>query len=101
MYNETRCLVNSTVSHMKSIIFFISLCNLVLLSSCAMYGNTIERPLAIDGFIEYAKSDSIYWLDPDGNETKIQIIEENGYKRINSFAPLTGAILTSRPICKR
>ena len=43
--------------------------------SSSEYGNTIERPLAFDDFIDYAKSDSIYWLDPDGNETKIRIIE--------------------------
>ena len=42
------------------------------------YGNTIERPLAFDDFIDYAKSDSIYWLEPDGNETKIRIIEDDG-----------------------
>jgi len=42
------------------------------------YGNTVERPLIMDEFVKYAETDSIYWLDPDGHETKIQIIEDNG-----------------------
>ena len=42
------------------------------------YGNLVERPLVIDNFVDFAKNNSIYWLDPNGNETKIKIVEEKG-----------------------
>ena len=39
------------------------------------WGGVVERPLAHDGFTEFARQDAVYWLDPDGTETKLQIME--------------------------
>lgn len=33
----------------------------------------VERPLAPDGFTDYARRDAVYWLDPDGTETHIPL----------------------------
>ena len=40
------------------------------------FGNLVERPLAIDGLVEFAEKDSMYWLNPDGSEIHLEIREE-------------------------
>jgi len=37
------------------------------------WGNTVERPLAMDGFTDLARKDAMYWLNPDGTEVKLEI----------------------------
>lgn len=36
-------------------------------------GNLNERLLELDGFHEYAEKDSVYWLNSDGTEVKLNI----------------------------
>lgn len=38
------------------------------------WGNLKERPLAYDGFAEFARQDAVYWLNPEGSEVKLKII---------------------------
>jgi hypothetical protein len=40
-------------------------------------GKIVERPLASDGFEEYAKLNSIYWLNDNKNEVKLKILKEH------------------------
>ncbi len=48
------------------------------------YGQTIERPLACDGFTEYAEQNAVYWWNPDYSETRLEIKEESELKhRLN------------------
>jgi hypothetical protein len=42
------------------------------------WGGVVERPVAYDGFAEFAKKGAIFWLDPDGTETKLQTREMAG-----------------------
>jgi hypothetical protein len=44
-----------------------------VVTSVSDSGKIIEKSLENDGFIEYAKKKSIYWLNPDGSEVKLQI----------------------------
>lgn len=37
------------------------------------WGNLIERPLAYDGFDEFARHGKVYWLDPDGTKHPIPV----------------------------
>jgi hypothetical protein len=37
------------------------------------WGNLVERPLAFDQLEEFAKSGSVYWLDPDGTKHSIPV----------------------------
>ena len=38
-------------------------------------GNVVERPLASDGFTEFAHQRAVYWLNPDGSEVPLEIKE--------------------------
>ena len=37
------------------------------------FGVIVERDVSIDGFTDYAKKDSIYWLNSDKSEIKLKI----------------------------
>ncbi len=37
------------------------------------WGCLVERPLAFDGFEDFARRGSIYWLDPDGTKHRLQV----------------------------
>jgi hypothetical protein len=37
------------------------------------WGNTIEAPLAYDGFEDFARRGRVFWLDPDGTERPIPV----------------------------
>lgn len=39
-------------------------------------GNVVDRPLAADGLTEFAQRGAVYWLDPDGLETPLEIRNE-------------------------
>lgn len=39
-------------------------------------GQPRELPLGRDHFAEHAQRDAVYWLDPDGTETHLQITDE-------------------------
>jgi len=40
------------------------------------FGNVKESPLAFDGFIEFAKKNAVFYLNPDGTEIQLEIVEE-------------------------
>ena len=40
-------------------------------------GRPVDRPLEKDGFTDYARRDAVYWLDPDGTETHLEIRRED------------------------
>lgn len=37
------------------------------------WGNTVEHPLAMDGSERFATEGLVYWLDPDGSETRLAV----------------------------
>lgn len=39
-------------------------------------GTIVERPLDRDGLTDFARRNAVYWLDPDGSETHIEIKQE-------------------------
>lgn len=39
-------------------------------------GKPVSRDLSTDGLVENAKKDNIYWLNRDGSEIKLKILEE-------------------------
>ena len=39
-------------------------------------GVQVNRPLAFDGFTDLARRNALYWLDPDGSETHLEIRAE-------------------------
>ncbi|WP_437954361.1 hypothetical protein WME76_22455 [Sorangium sp. So ce119] len=39
-------------------------------------GDVHERSLARDGITDYARRDAVYWLDPNGTETHLEIVDE-------------------------
>lgn len=40
------------------------------------WGNLVERPLAYDGYEEFARQGKVYWVDPDGTTHAIPIRKE-------------------------
>ncbi|UVO28154.1 hypothetical protein [Bradyrhizobium arachidis] len=44
-------------------------------------GNVIERPLASDGLMEFARRGALYWLNPDGSEIPLEIRREAEHRR--------------------
>jgi hypothetical protein len=47
-------------------------------SSRMEWGVVVERPLATDGFTDHARRNAVYWLDPDGSETQLDITDAPG-----------------------
>ncbi len=39
------------------------------------YGGLVERPLELDGFEQFAASGEVFWLDPDGHKTRLEVTE--------------------------
>ena len=39
------------------------------------YGEAVQRPLEADGMEPYAESNSIFWLNPDGSELQLTVLE--------------------------
>jgi len=42
-------------------------------TSATEWGNLVERPLAYDGYEEFARQGKVFWLDPDGTAHPIPV----------------------------
>jgi len=40
------------------------------------WGNLVERPLAFDGYEDFARQGQVYWLDPDGATHLVPVRKE-------------------------
>jgi len=45
-------------------------------TSSTEWGNVVERPLAYDGYEDFARSGLVYWLDPGGATHSIPVRKE-------------------------
>ena len=45
-------------------------------TSATEWGNVVERPLAYDGYEEFARQGKVFWLDPDGTTHPIPVRKE-------------------------
>ena len=63
--------VDSTTANGRGYVFFS-----VIRSSTHNEGCMIERHLGAIGMLEFAKRNSVYWLNPDGSTVLLEIREE-------------------------